>query len=54
MRYIVSLDNDFNSLNWDYLIYQQPNLEVDVAVDNLIDSLEKLLDTHAPLSKVPA
>ena len=46
-----ALTNDFNNLNWDNLVYQQPSL--DTAVDNLIDSLEKLLDSHAPLRKVP-
>ena len=45
-----ALTNDFNNLNWDYLVYQQTNL--DVAVDNLIYSLKKLLDTHAPLCKL--
>ena len=51
--YTHALTNDFKNLNWDNLVYQQPSL--DDAADNLIGSLEKLLDKdcHASLHKEP-
>ena len=46
-----SLIQDFNNYDWNNLVYDV--LDVDTAVDNLVNSLEELLDIHAPLTKIP-
>ena len=44
------LTTDFNSYDWDTLVYAEQNL--DTAVNNLNDTLVELCDKHAPLEKV--
>ena len=47
-----SLNSGFNNINWENLVYNEQNL--DLASNNTISSLETLLDTHAPLYKLPS
>ena len=44
------LMNDFNEINWDELVYSEPDL--DAATENLQKSIVKLCDKHAPLEKL--
>ena len=44
------MTTDFNSYDWDTLVYTEQNL--DTAVNNLNDTLVELCDKHAPLEKV--
>ncbi len=44
------LYDDFNGINWNILVFNEPNL--DTAVENLVNSLEDLLESHAPLNKI--
>ena len=45
-----ALLDDFNSLNWNELVYYESNL--DVATENLNKSIVELCDKHAPLKKL--
>ncbi len=48
---ISNLTNDFTVRDWNKLVYNEPN--IDIAVDNLINKTEYLLDIHAPLLRIP-
>ena len=45
------LFEDFNNIDWNYLVYTKPC--IDPAVNNLSEIIENLLENHAPLIKIP-
>ena len=45
-----ALDIEFGNIDWNNLVFNEPNL--DKAVDNMLISLDNLLDSHAPLRKL--
>ena len=46
----TKLNEDFQKIDWGGLVYYEPNL--DIASENLINELDKLIEIHAPLKKV--
>ena len=46
----LKLNDDFNGINWNTLVFNEPNL--DTAVENIVSTLDNLLESHAPLNKI--
>ncbi len=47
---VENLSNDFNNIDWNTLVYNEAN--IDIAADNIVSSLDALLESHAPLNKI--